>query len=433
MQATSVISKKRDGFALTPQEINFMVDGFVAGRIPDYQMSAWAMAVVCRGMHDEEIASLTQAMLCSGGRLERASERPRVDKHSTGGLGDKVSLVLAPLLACFDVDVPMLSGRGLGITGGTLDKLESYSGYNCNLSQSQIAKQLHSVGCVITGTTEDIAPADRRLYALRDVTGTVPSIALITSSIMSKKLAASLDALVLDVKFGSAAFMQELEQARELARSLCATGRRMGVTTLAIVSDMNQPLGRMVGNACEANEAVELLAGGRTTKTVPSDLRELTLALAAELLVAVELFRDTNLASSALAKLLDSGQALARFESMVVAQGGQFQESLPLAQAYTLTAHKAGWLHRLDGQAIGQAIVELGGGRAKLGQAIDPQVGLEMLVRVGDRITQGQPLLRIFANRRASAEHAQRQLLAAIHIDELPASPLPLIVPLETS
>ncbi len=428
MLATAVISRKRDGFALTAEEIRFMVDGFVAGRIPDYQMSAWAMAVLCRGMFDEEIANLTEAMLCSGSRLERVSERPRVDKHSTGGLGDKVSLVLAPLLACFDVDVPMLSGRGLGITGGTLDKLEAYAGYNCNLSQQKIAEQLQRLGCVITGTTDDIAPADRRLYALRDVTGTVPAIALITSSIMSKKLAASLDALVLDVKFGSAAFMGDLEQARQLARSLCATGQRMGVTTRAILSDMNQPLGRMVGNACEANEAVDLLAGGERAQAAPGDLRELTLALAAELLVAIERFPNTILANIALSKLLDSGQALARFESMVAAQGGQFKESLPLAPAHTATALKAGWLQSMDGQAIGQVVIELGGGRAQLGQAIDHQVGLEMLVRVGDCIAADQPLLRIFARTHSAAAQARQQLLSAIHIDDQPSPPLPLIV-----
>ncbi|MCA9132511.1 MAG: thymidine phosphorylase, partial [Planctomycetales bacterium] len=275
MLASTIIAKKRDREVLTSDEIRFMVRGLTDASIPNYQIAAWAMAIQCRGMTVAETAALTAAMLDSGERLRREGQRPRVDKHSTGGLGDKVSLILAPLLACFDVDVPMLSGRGLGITGGTLDKLEAFSGYRCDLSQPEINRQLESIGCVITGTTPEIAPADRELYRLRDVTATVPSIPLITSSIMSKKLAESLDALVLDVKVGSAAFMRTLPQARALARSLVATGKRMKVRTQAFISDMNQPLGCMVGNACEANEAIAVLRDEG-----PSEVRELTVSLA---------------------------------------------------------------------------------------------------------------------------------------------------------
>lgn len=422
MFATSIIARKRDHQRLSGEEIRFMVEGFVAGSIPDYQMSAWAMAIVCRGMEDDEIAALTDAMLASGSRMSRATDRPRADKHSTGGLGDKVSLVLAPLVACFDVDVPMLSGRGLGITGGTLDKLEAYSGFNCHLSQPQIDRQLDQLGCVITGTTADIAPADRQLYALRDVTGTVPSIALITSSIMSKKLAASLDALVLDVKFGSAAFMSDSDQARRLADSLCATGQRFGVATRAVLSDMNQPLGRMVGNACEANEAVQVLQGAG-----PEDVRDLTLHLSTELLVAVGKFAERELARLALAEALTSGRVLARFQAMITAQGGRFIPQLELAPSSILTAPSSGWLQQVDGQQIGQTVIGLGGGRARLDQPIDHTVGLELLVRIGDRIESQQPLVRIFARSPPAAEQAARELLAAMTIVEQPVAPLPLI------
>ena len=266
-----------------------MIDGMLDGSIPDYQLSAWAMAILCRGMNAAETATLTRCMLDSGNRLQRAGDQPRVDKHSTGGLGDKVSLILAPLLACHDVDVPMLSGRGLGITGGTLDKLESYAGYRCDLTERDIERQLSEIGCVITGTTPEITPADRQLYSLRDVTGTVPSIPLITSSILSKKLAENLDALVLDVKFGSGAFMASQQLATKLAMSLQATGSELNLKASAVLSDMNQPLGRMVGNACEANEAVEVLKGQG-----PADVRLLTLRLSAELLAATGQANDVN-------------------------------------------------------------------------------------------------------------------------------------------
>ncbi len=289
MVPAAIIAKKRDGREHTDEEIQAMVAGFVSGQVADYQMSAWAMAIVCRGMSARETAVLTQSMLDSGTRLPRATDRPRVDKHSTGGLGDSPSIILAPLLACFDLDVPMLSGRGLGITGGTLDKLESFPGYRTDLTTAEITEQLRAIGCVITGTTPDIAPADRKLYALRDVTGTVESIPLITASIMSKKLAESLDALILDVKFGSGSFMQQIKDALALASSLVAvplgeslSGPRMpGPRNQAILTAMHQPLGRMVGNACEINEAIEVLEG----QTI-SPLAIVTLRLCSELLVA---------------------------------------------------------------------------------------------------------------------------------------------------
>lgn len=412
MLASSIIANKRDGRPLSRNEIEFMINGFVSEAVPDYQMSAWAMAVLCRGMDKREIAELTECMLNSGVRLQRASERPRVDKHSTGGLGDKTSLILAPLLACCDLDVPMLSGRGLGITGGTLDKLEALSGFRCDLNASEIEKQLKAIGCVITGTTPEITPADRKLYGLRDVTGTVPSIALITASIMSKKLAESLDALVLDVKFGSGAFMQTREEADQLAESLVTTGNRMNVKTQAILSDMNQPLGRMVGNACEVNESIEILRGGG-----PVDARNLTLQLCTALLVASGKFDREEDSLQFLMKKLDSGEALKRFQQMVEHQSGRFIDRLQLANESVLESPASGNLVMCDGQRIGQAVIELGGGRRKLSDRVDHQVGVEMLVRLGDTVTVGQPLIRIFARNDATRSTAEQLLLSALTIE----------------
>ena len=411
MLASAIIANKRDGQRLSRAEIEFMIDGFVSAAVPDYQMSAWAMAVLCRGMDTREISDLTECMLNSGIRLQPATDRPRVDKHSTGGLGDKTSLVLAPLLACCDLDVPMLSGRGLGITGGTLDKLEAFSGYRCDLNATEIDQQLKSLGCVITGTTPEITPADRKLYSLRDVTATVPSIALITASIMSKKLAESLDALVLDVKFGSGAFMRDRVDAEQLAESLVSTGNQMHVPTQAIISDMNQPLGRMVGNACEVNESLDILRGAG-----PKETRDLTLHLCASLLVASGKVTQTQEALDLLVAKLDSGQALRRFQQMVEHQSGKFVDYLPLANESVFASPTNGRLMQFDGQLIGQAVIELGGGRRKLSDRIDHQVGLEMLARLGDTVSAGQPLIRIFARTNATRAVAEQLLLSAVSI-----------------
>ena len=411
MFASAIIANKRDGMNLSREEIEFMINGFVAESVPNYQMSAWAMAVLCRGMDSREIADLTECMLNSGIRLERATERPRVDKHSTGGLGDKTSLILAPLLACFELDVPMLSGRGLGITGGTLDKLESLPGYRCDLSASEINDQLRSIGCVITGTTPEITPADKKLYGLRDVTGTVPSIALITASIMSKKLAESLDALVLDVKFGSGAFMRTREEADQLAASLVRTGNRMQVKTQAIMSDMNQPLGRMVGNACEVNESIDLLRGAG-----PADARTLTLDLCAALLVATGKAHSVDDAMPQLVAKIASGEALRRFQQMVESQSGRFCDQLPLCEATIFESDRSGVLSAIDGQLLGQAVIALGGGRRELADPVDHQVGFEMLVRLGDKVANRQPLVRVFARSAASRSLAEQMLRTAISI-----------------
>jgi pyrimidine-nucleoside phosphorylase len=387
-----LIARKRDGGALAEGEIRDFVEAYVDGSVADHQMSALAMAILLRGMTTDETAALTAAMLESGERLDRADGGPRVDKHSTGGIGDKVSLVLAPLLACLGARVPMISGRGLGPTGGTLDKLESIPGFRTDLSRAEIAEVVDSGGCVITGATAEIAPADRKLYALRDVTGTVPSVPLITASILAKKLAEGLDALVLDVKFGGGAFMKTADDARELARSLVETATRMGVPTTALVTNMHEPLGRMMGNAVEVAESLDVLEGGG-----PADVRELTLELAAEVLVTAGLATDRAAALAAAAACLDDGRALERFERMVAAQGGDLGAKRPVAAATEIAAERGGIVTAIDAEALGWAVIDLGGGRRSLGAAIDHAVGLEMLVRVGEEVERGEPLVRVLA------------------------------------
>ena len=333
------IARKRDGQSLTSNEISEFVRGFTTGAVPDYQMSALAMAIYLRGMDAEETASLTREMLESGTELTWPAGPPRVDKHSTGGIGDKVSLVLAPLLACCGLQVPMISGRGLGPTGGTLDKLESIPGFRTNLSLTEIRDITNRVGCVITGASEEIAPADRKLYALRDVTATVASIPLITASIMSKKLAEGLDALVLDVKVGSGAFMKTIGQARDLARSMVETGVRMGVRTTALLTDMNQPLGRMAGNALDLDESVAALRGAG-----PADLVDLTRQLGAELLVATRSCQTMDAGVAELQQHIDSGAGLRKLREMVAAQGGDLDEPRAVSPSRPVLAQRSGFV-----------------------------------------------------------------------------------------
>jgi|694.fasta_scaffold05353_10 pyrimidine-nucleoside phosphorylase len=415
-----VIAKKRDREALTREEIDFMVTGYARGEIPDYQMSALAMAIYIQGMDGREIADLTDIMIASGTCLKRVSDRPRVDKHSTGGLGDKTSLILAPLLACCDLDVPMISGRGLGITGGTLDKLEAIPGFRCNLTDEESESQLQEIGCFITGATDLLVPADKKLYALRDVTGTVPSIALITASIMSKKIAETLDALVLDVKCGSGAFLPTRDRAEALADSLISNGKRAGIATTSLITDMNQPLGEMVGNACEVDESIQVLENSG-----PEDVRELTLELCARLLVATGKSNDTSSARSTLLGHLSSGRAMERFERMVARQGGDMSAPRPIAKTVAWCAPKSGYLVSIDGQKLGQAIVVLGGGRAFAGQAIDFSVGLRMLARLGDSVKAGEELLHVYGDRQDHVTSAVELITQAIQIaDEPNAAPL---------
>jgi len=406
MLPASLIAAKRDRLELNDGEIAFFIQGFASGSIPDYQMSAMAMAIYLNGMTPREVATLTSEMLRSGTQLTWPNDGiPRVDKHSTGGIGDKTSLILAPLLAECGVQVPMLSGRGLGATGGTLDKLEAIPGFRTNLSLEEITRLTQTVGCIITGASQELAPADRKLYALRDVTATVPSIPLITASIMSKKLAESLDALVLDVKFGSGAFMKTREQATQLAHSLVDTGNRMGVRTIALLTDMNQPLGRMCGNAVEVNESVDVLQGGG-----PEDVRRLTIELCADLLLSVGIHDNIDSARQRCATLLDNGTAFDRWCRMICAQGGDPDARLVVAPASELTADRAGVVSAIDTESLGLAIIELGGGRRQMGERIDHSIGLEMLVRLGDAVEVGTPLVRIFSKHRdvvtASIGHA---------------------------
>lgn len=407
MTIAQLIARKRDGEELRDEDIANLIDGYVAGDVPDYQMSAFAMAVYFRGMSAAETVSLTKSLLDSGEQIQWTNDAaPRVDKHSTGGIGDKISLILAPLLACFDLQVPMISGRGLGITGGTLDKLEAIPGFRTDLSITELKKITADVGCVITGASDTLAPADRKLYALRDVTGTVASRPLIVSSILSKKLAENLDSLVLDVKAGSGAFMKTVDDATKLAHALVEVSSGMGVNTTALVTDMNQPLGRMVGNAVEVQETIDVLSRrGHGT----ADVVELTVRLGCEILVAQQIASDEAQAHLKLLEVLRDGRAYEKFQQMISAQGGSSKalESLKIAPATELVAEQSGFMAAIDGEAIGNFVIQLGGGRQRVTDKIDHSVGVEVLVRVGDSIEKGQPLAKFFSKQevRATALH----------------------------
>jgi pyrimidine-nucleoside phosphorylase len=422
MNVAQLICKKRDGEPLSASEIEFFIRGFSDKKIPKYQMSAMAMAILLRGMTIEETTELTRHMLHSGVVLKWDQGAPVVDKHSTGGIGDKTSLILAPLLACCGMRVPMVSGRGLGPTGGTLDKLESIPGFRTDLSNRKLKSVVESIGCVITGASRKIAPADKRLYQLRDVTGTVESVPLITASILSKKLAEGLESLVLDVKFGSGAFMQTIEKARELARSLVTVAGSMGVKTVALLTDMNQPLGRMAGNANEVIESIEVLRGGG-----PTDVRELTLRLGAELQVACGLADDLATATSVLTKKLDQGEAYARWEQMVEAQGGNLRRLVQPAPSIVINAEEDGFVSAVNTRAIGYLIIELGGGRKTTDDKIQHDCGIETLVRIGDRVQRGQPMFHIQTNQQLD-ESFRRQLLQTTTIVTETTSAVPLVV-----
>jgi pyrimidine-nucleoside phosphorylase len=419
---TQVIAKKRDGLALTRDEIASVVSGFTNGEIPDYQMSSLAMAIYLRGMNADETTALTEQMLASGVQMQWPAGVGCVDKHSTGGVGDKVSLLLAPLLACCGLCVPMISGRGLGPTGGTLDKLESIPGFRTDLSLGEIRDVVDRVGCVITGASAEIAPADRKLYALRDVTATVASIPLITASIMSKKLAEGLDALVLDVKVGSGAFMKSLDQARELARSLVDTGCRMGVETTALITDMSQPLGRMAGNAVEVDETIAALSGDGS-----GDLIDLTKSLGGELLFAKRLAKSLEEGGEQIQQHIDSGDGLNKFREMVAAQGGDLDATRRIAPAMVVESPQAGFVGSMDVEAIGYEIIQLGGGRRVVSDAIDHSVGIETLVSIGDRVERGQPLANVFANQNGGPATCER-IMSYFQIVDEPVTRPPLIL-----
>ena len=422
MLTASLIAKKRDGETLNREEIRFMIDGFVTGKVADYQMSAFAMAVLLKGMDAEEIAFLTQAMLDSGERLPRQADGPpRVDKHSTGGLGDKVSLLLAPLLACHGVHVPMISGRGLGLSGGTLDKLEAIPGFQVDLSPEHRQQQLKDVGCFIVGASDKIAPADRRLYALRDVTATVESVALITASILSKKLAANLDALIMDVKVGSAAFMKTEADAVRLAQSIVSTGGFAGLPARALITDMDQPLGEAVGNAIEVNETLELLKNKG-----PKEVLDLTIDLSAEVLHLCGRYGSVEEAGSALRVSMQNGDAKECFDRMIVAQGGKLAGPLPLAKPHVIEASRDGFVASVDCDMLGEYVVELGGGRRVTTDKIDPSVGASIHVRIGDQVRKGQPLLTTYSHDKDRSLIGK--LASVVELSEQNVAPKPLVI-----
>lgn len=399
------IRAKRDGRALNANEIRALVSGLMAGSVTDYQMSAWLMAAWLRGLTDDETTALTDAMLHSGVVLSLPSvTRPKIDKHSTGGVGDKISLCLGPLVAACDVAVPMVAGRGLGHTGGTLDKLEAIAGYRVHLSTKRFETIVRTVGVCIMGQTEQIAPADGRIYALRDVTGTVESIPLIVASILSKKLAEGLDGLVLDVKAGRGAFMKTKADATQLAKSLVRVGRRAGKRVNALVTPMDTPTGTMIGNALEVAEAIAVLRGEG-----PEDTRALTLALGERMLVMAGMARTKSEAYGMLRRALDSGEALERFRRMVHAQGGQITmvddpRRLPTTRARVpVTAQARGFVSRCDALELGHLAVRMGAGRTRADAPIDPAVGIELCAKPGARVEKGDPLCILHLRSKANA------------------------------
>src|SRR5262249_41116866 len=410
MRAVDIILSKREGRSLTRDEIGFFVDGVTSGSLPDYQASALLMAILLRGMTPDETAWLTDAMVHSGVRVDLA-EIPgvKVDKHSTGGVGDKTSLILAPLAAACGVPVPMMSGRGLGHTGGTLDKLESIPGFRVDLSLQEMKAALARVGCAMIGQTAQIAPADKKLYSLRDVTGTVESIPLISASIMSKKIAEGIDALVLDVKTGSGAFMKTEADSRRLAESLVSIGNASGVKTEAIITAMESPLGRAVGNALEVEECIDVLKGGG-----PSDLIEVSIELTARMLVLGGVARDRGDAERQARGAIQSGAGLERFRQIVEAQGGDPKvvddpPRLPhVADRHLVAADRAGYITRLDAELVGRASVALGAGRDRVEDPVDPAVGIIVLAKPGDCVCAGDPVLELHYRDRARLASAMR-------------------------
>jgi thymidine phosphorylase len=407
MHAVEIIQAKRDGRQLTDAQIDWVVDAYTRGEVADEQMAALAMAILLNGMDAGETARWTRAMIDSGAVLALGDVgRPLVDKHSTGGVGDKITLPLAPLVAACGAAVPQLSGRGLGHTGGTLDKLESIPGWRASLTEEEIAAQLADVGAVVCATTPTLAPADRKLYALRDVTGTVESIPLIASSIMSKKIAEGADGLVLDVKVGSGAFMKTPERARELAETMVAIGGAHGLATTALITDMSVPLGRAIGNALEVAEAVEVLRGGG-----PPDVVELTVALAREML-ALARITDADPA-----RVLASGAAYPVWERMIAAQGGDPNAPLPVAShVEELVADRSGVLTRLDAFAVGVAAWRLGAGRARKEDPVQSAAGVRLLVDEGAEVEAGQPLLELHTDTPVAVDGARAALADGIEI-----------------
>jgi pyrimidine-nucleoside phosphorylase len=430
MRAVDIIQKKRDGGVLTPDEIRFFISGVTDFSLPDYQVTALLMAIFLRGMNDSETATLTDAMIRSGSRVD-LSDLPgiKVDKHSTGGVGDKTSLIIAPLVAECGALVPMMSGRGLGHTGGTLDKLEAIPGFRTDLSISEMRASLAAIGCAMIGQTAQIAPADKVLYALRDVSGTIESIPLISASIMSKKIAEGINALVLDVKTGRGAFMKTTDAARALAESLVSIGTAAGVETQAVMTSMNYPIGRAVGNANEVIECIEMLKGHARP-----DLEENSLELSERMLIAAGMAKNRSDAALMCRRALDSGRALERFSAIIERQGGNPRVIddyglMPTApEERVIAGDIGGYVVSFDAELIGRASVILGGGRDKVDDAIDPSVGILIEAAVGDEVHAGDAILRIQYRDAARLQEALPLLKAAVHIGEKPVPKMPLVI-----
>ena len=426
-----VIQKKRDGQALTEEEIRFFVAGFTSGELPEYQMSALAMAICFQGMNFDETMWLTRAMIESG----QVVPWPRggafyADKHSTGGIGDKTSLIIAPLVAACGVKVPMISGRGLGPTGGTLDKLESIAGFRTGLSLEEFQRVTEKVGCCMIGATPEIAPADKKLYALRDVTATVSCLPLIVASIMSKKLAENVDGLVLDVKWGSGAFMRSREASRELGRAMVEVGKRYGKKVVALQTDMNQPLGQQIGNALEVRECIEIMAG----QAKAGDLMEVTLSLAAEMLVMAGTTKTTEEARAVMHRKLASGEALRKFAELIEAHGGDAKVCedvgrLPAAKhTKPVAATKSGYVQSIECDQIGYAVIALGGGRRVSSDTVDFGVGFEHPVKIASAVKAGEPLMFMHYNDAGRAAEAERMVQRAYQIGDAPPARPQLIL-----
>lgn len=430
MRVVDLIKKKRDGGEFSRPDIAYLVQGYARGDIGDYQMSALLMAIYFQGMTPAETVALTEEMIRSGHIID-LSDLPgkKVDKHSTGGVGDKTSLILAPLAAAAGVWVPMVSGRGLGHTGGTLDKLEAIPGFRVDLTLDEYRQVLKSCGMVLSGANSEIAPADKKLYALRDVTATVESIPLITGSILSKKIAEGIDGLVLDVKVGSGAFMKRLDQARALAETLVTVGRDLGIEVKALLTDMDQPLGRAVGNALEVIECIETLKGQG-----PPDLTDLSVELAAHMVVIAERAETLEAARTLVREHIETGAGLERFRAVIEAQGGDPRVVDDVAR-FPQAAHREEWLAEADGfvtrieaEAVGRAAMQLGAGRERLDSIIDPAVGVVLHRKVGDEVRRGDSLGTIYYNRSEKLDIARQMLRGAFHISEAPPPTRPLVL-----
>ena len=431
MRPQDVIRKKRDGEQLSREEINFFIDGVTRGTVADYQISALLMAIYLNGMDDAEQEILTDAMLHSGNTLDFSDiAKPKADKHSTGGVGDKTSLLIAPMVAACGVCVPMISGRGLGHTGGTLDKLESIPGYRVDLGAREFERVLKTVGYAMSGQTAELAPADKKLYALRDATSTVEAIPLIVASIISKKGAAGLDAMVIDVKVGSGAFMRDEDRARALAHALVRTGNACGISTRALLTDMNQPLGQAVGNSIEVKECIEILRGEGAAGAQP--VLDLSVELSAHMLVLSHVDNSLAAARERLGKILNSGAALECFRQNVAAQGGEPRVCddpagfLPLVtESFKVESPRSGFVTKVNTSEIGHAIAAIGGGRVRIDDAIDPSVGFISETRIGDRVADGATIGSVYCRDNSSAKEAAQRIQAAYEIGDQSPTEIP--------